>query len=354
VFNYIDQYIGKTLLGTVFVTLSTLIGLSALIKFVEQLRKVGEGDYDLFMAGLFVLFSIPRDIEQFFPMATLIGGLIGMGVLASNSELVVMQAAGMSKWQIIKSAMKSAVLMVLAVLLVGEFVTPISETKAKTLRSEAISGGQVFRGDKRIWTKDGSDFVSIGKVFDQEHLGDVVIYKFADDLSLDEIIVAEKASFTEDSWALQNVTLTLFSDEYVSMRSLSLMQWNAALTPDKLSVATVKPEALSIQGLVEYVDYLDNNQQDAVRYELALWRKVVQPISVGVMLLMAFSFIFGPLRSTTMGARIIMGTLTGFGFFIANQLFGPFAMVYNLPPLLGALLPSFLFAAVATYLLRRS
>ncbi|MET1219291.1 MAG: LPS export ABC transporter permease LptG [Glaciecola sp.] len=353
-FNYIDQYIGKTLLGTVFVTLSTLIGLSALIKFVEQLRKVGEGDYDLFMAGLFVLFSIPRDIEQFFPMATLIGGLIGMGVLASNSELVVMQAAGMSKWQIIKSAMKSAVLMVLAVLLVGEFVTPISETKAKTLRSEAISGGQVFRGDKRIWTKDGSDFVSIGKVFDQEHLGDVVIYKFADDLSLDEIIVAEKASFTEDSWALQNVTLTLFSDEYVSMRSLSLMQWNAALTPDKLSVATVKPEALSIQGLVEYVDYLDNNQQDAVRYELALWRKVVQPISVGVMLLMAFSFIFGPLRSTTMGARIIMGTLTGFGFFIANQLFGPFAMVYNLPPLLGALLPSFLFAAVATYLLRRS
>ena len=353
-FNYIDQYIGKTLLGTVFVTLSTLIGLSALIKFVEQLRKVGEGDYDLFMAGLFVLFSIPRDIEQFFPMATLIGGLIGMGVLASNSELVVMQAAGMSKWQIIKSAMKSAVLMVLAVLLVGEFVTPISETKAKTLRSEAISGGQVFRGDKRIWTKDSSDFVSIGKVFDQEHLGDVVIYKFADDLSLDEIIVAEKASFTEDSWALQNVTLTLFSDEYVSMRSLSLMQWNAALTPDKLSVATVKPEALSIQGLVEYVDYLDNNQQDAVRYELALWRKVVQPISVGVMLLMAFSFIFGPLRSTTMGARIIMGTLTGFGFFIANQLFGPFAMVYNLPPLLGALLPSFLFAAVATYLLRRS
>lgn len=353
-FNYIDQYIGKTLLGTVFVTLSTLIGLSALIKFVEQLRKVGEGDYDLFMAGLFVLFSIPRDIEQFFPMATLIGGLIGMGVLASNSELVVMQAAGMSKWQIIKSAMKSAVLMVLAVLLVGEFVTPISETKAKTLRSEAISGGQVFRGDKRIWTKDGSDFVSIGKVFDQEHLGDVVIYKFADDLSLDEIIVAEKASFTEDSWALQNVTLTLFSDEYVSMRSLSLMQWNAALTPDKLSVASVKPEALSIQGLVEYVDYLDNNQQDAVRYELALWRKVVQPISVGVMLLMAFSFIFGPLRSTTMGARIIMGTLTGFGFFIANQLFGPFAMVYNLPPLLGALLPSFLFAAVATYLLRRS
>ena len=84
-FSIIDLYIARTLLSTIFVTLSTLIGLSALIKFVEQLRKVGEGDYDLIVAGLFVMLSLPRDIEQFFPMATLLGGLIGMGVLASNS-----------------------------------------------------------------------------------------------------------------------------------------------------------------------------------------------------------------------------------------------------------------------------
>lgn len=86
-FSIIDWYIARTLLSTIFVTLSTLIGLSALIKFVEQLRKVGEGDYDLIVAGLFVILSLPRDIEQFFPMATLLGGLIGMGLLASNSEL---------------------------------------------------------------------------------------------------------------------------------------------------------------------------------------------------------------------------------------------------------------------------
>jgi len=352
-FSLIDQYIGRTLLGTVFVTLSTLIGLSGLIKFVEQLRKVGEGDYDLLMAGLFVIYSIPRDIEQFFPMATLIGGLIGMGVLASNSELVVMQAAGMSKWKIIQSAMKSALVMVLCVLLVGEFVTPVSETKAKKLRSEAISGGQVFKGSKLTWTKDGNDFVSIGSVFDQENLGDVTIYKFNETLGLDEIIVAKQAAFVEDSWALTDVTLTLFSEQYISIRNLSLTEWKAALTPDKLSVATVKPEALSIQGLHEYVDYLKNNKQDSARYELAMWRKIMQPISIGVMLLMAFSFIFGPLRSTSMGARIIMGTLTGFGFFVANQVFGPFALVYSFPPFLGALFPSVMFALVAVFLLRR-
>jgi len=46
-FKILDLYIARTLLGTITVTLSVLIGLSALIKFVEQLRKIGEGDYDM-------------------------------------------------------------------------------------------------------------------------------------------------------------------------------------------------------------------------------------------------------------------------------------------------------------------
>ena len=47
-----------------------------------------------------------------------------------------------------------------------------------------------------------------------------------------------------------------------------------------------------------------------------------------------------------MGARVIMGVLTGFGFFILNEVFGPVSLVYQLP-FLGALLPSLLFAAIA-------
>ena len=352
-FSIIDIYIASTLLGTVFVTLTTLIGLSSLIKFVEQLRKVGEGDYDLVVAGVFVLYSIPRDLEQFFPMATLIGGLIGMGVLASNSELVVMQAAGISKWKIIQSAMKCAVVMVLVILLIGEFLTPASETKAKQIRNEALSRGQIFTGNKAAWTKDGADFVQIGSVFNQNALGNVTLYKFDESLSLQQIIRAQRADFVEDFWALHDVQITYFNANSVSTNQVSLLEWKAGLTPDKLSVATVKPEALSIRGLAGYVEYLENNQQDAKRYELAMWRKIIQPISVCVMLLMAFSFIFGPLRSSSMGSRIILGTLTGFGFFIANEVFGPFALVYSIPAFWGALLPSALFTGIALMLLRR-
>ncbi|NDW13969.1 LPS export ABC transporter permease LptG [Alteromonas genovensis] len=352
-FKILDLYVARTLLGTVTVTLSVLIGLSALIKFVEQLRKIGEGDYDMLVAFLYVILSLPRDLEQFFPMATLLGGLIGMGVLASNSELVVMQAAGLSRWNIINSAMKSTLVMILVVMAVGEWVTPVSETKAKQIRTEAISGGSLFSSDKLVWAKDGERFVSIGQVLSQDALKNIRIYTFNPDLSLQSISYANSGAFDDDGWWLNNVDITSFTEQQITSESFERKRWNSTLTPDKLGIVAVKPEALSITGLVDYVNYLESNDQDPARYELALWRKILQPVSVGVMLLMALSFIFGPLRSVTMGARVIMGVLTGFGFFILNEVFGPVSLVYQLPPFLGAILPSLLFAAVAGIMLRR-
>lgn len=350
----LDRYIAKTILSTVTLTLSILVGLSALIKFVEQLRKLGEGDYDMTVAALYVLLSLPREIEQFFPMATLLGALVGMGVLASSSELVVMQASGMSRWNIINSAMRASAIMIIAVMAVGEFVTPISEAKAKQIRTEALSGGSLFASDELTWAKDGSDFVSIGQVITQNLSADVTVYRFSDTLLLEQMIHAKQARYNqEDGWQLKHVTVTSYGAERIDVVSLDTTEWRSSLTPDKLGIVAVKPEALSIRGLNEYVSYLDNNRQDASRYELAFWRKLFQPLSVAVMVLMALSFIFGPLRSVSMGARVIMGVLVGFSFFISNEVFGPLSLVYQLPPILGAVLPSVLFAGIAAFLLRR-
>lgn len=351
-FKIVDWYLARTLLGTTFLSLSVLVGLSSLISFIEQLKKVGTGNYDLTVAAVYVFLSMPREIEQFFPMATLIGGLTGMGMLASSSELTVMQASGLSRWNIIMSAMKSALVMVLFVMALGEWVAPTTEAKAKEIRAQAISGGSLFATDRLTWAKDGDKFVSIGEVIDKDTLRDITVYEFDEQRRLTQITVAKEAHFDSDAWRLERVRFTKINGR-VTTTSEYESQWISTLTPDKLGVVTVKPEALSITGLNDYIQYLNNNGQDSSRYTLAFWRKLLQPISVGVMLLMALSFVFGPLRSVTMGARIIMGVLTGFGFFISNEVFGPLSLVYQVPPFIGALLPSVVFAFVAMQLLKR-
>ena len=349
----LDAYIGRVIASTTFLTLIVFVSVSGIIKFVEQMGDVGRGDYELAHAALYVLYAVPRDIEIFFPMAALIGGLIGIGMLASNSELVVMQASGLSKLDIIKSAMKTATLLIIISMAVGEWLAPAGEASAREVRAQAISGGSLISAKNGVWAKDGDYFVHISEVEDQGTLKKVQVYRFNEELRLDSWLSAESATFNGEKWQLKNVIDTSITSDRVAETTLDTKEWQSSLTPEKLGVVTVKPESLSLQGLVSYLDYLSANDQDQSRYKLAFWRKIVQPITVAVMLLVALSFIFGPLRSVSMGARIMMGVLTGLLFHITNQVFGSLSLVYQLPPVFGALMPSVIFVSVAVYFIRK-
>lgn len=348
----IDIYIGRTILSTSLLTLSVLLAISALFKFIDQMRSIGRGYYDMVHAALFTLYSVPGDLVTFFPMAALIGGLIGLGMLASNSELVVMQAAGLSRFNIISSVMKTSLIMMLIVMAVAEWGAPVSDRAARELRTKAISDGSLFAAQQGVWAKDGEQFVNIAKVDDFGNLVQVIIYRFDSALRLESVISAETAIYRADAWLLQQVTEQQFSAERILKQQYAELRWRSSLTPDKLGVVTIKPEMLSLAGLTEYIDYLQQNAQDPSRYELAFWRKALQPLTIIAMLLMALSFIFGPLRSVTMAARVLMGILTGFAFYMSNEVFGPVALVYQLPPLAGAALPSMLFVGLSLYFMR--
>ncbi|TLU67336.1 LPS export ABC transporter permease LptG [Thalassotalea litorea] len=351
----LDFYIGRVIASTTFITLAVLVSISGIIKFVEQMRAVGRGNYDLADAALYALYSVPRDVEIFFPMAALIGGLIGLGMLANNSELVVMQAAGLSKLQIIKSVMKSAALLIVVSMAIGEWVAPEGEKSARELRARAISSGSLISAKNGVWAKDGDLIVHITEVQDTMNLKNIAIYRFDDQYKMSLWKNADSATWqiAEKQWLLTEIEESQLTDKQINTSRRDTELWTSSLTPDKLGVVTVKPESLSVTGLLSYLDYLKQNNQETSRYRLAFWRKLMQPITVAVMLLVALSYIFGPLRSVSMGARIMMGIGTGISYDFLNRMFGSMSLTFQFPPIIGAILPSLLFVAIAIYLLGR-
>lgn len=71
-------------------------------------------------------------------------------------------------------------------------------------------------------------------------------------------------------------------------------------------------------------------------------------------MLMAISFIFGPLRSVTLGQRVFTGVLVGFVFKIGQDLLGPSSLVFGFPPLLAVLIPAAICALAGLVMLRRA
>jgi len=353
--NTLDRYIGKSILGSIFATLLTLVGLSAIIKFVEQFRSVGKGTYDIWQAVAFTGLTIPKDIETFFPMAALLGALMALGNLASRSELVVMQAAGFSRFKIGMAVMKTALPLVLLTMVIGEWGIPQTEQFARDMRARALSGGSMLSMKNGVWAKDGNNFVFVRRVTDDAKLNDIYIYTFDQHRNLTELKHANQASYSEDEskWTLRQVNHSMISKDEITTSNRLSEKWETNLTPDKLGAVSLRPTSLSISGLYNYISFLRETGQDVSRFELTFWRKIFQPVSVGVMMLLALSFIFGSLRSVTAGARIVTGICFGFLFYVVNEIFGQMSVVYNMPAVFGALMPSLLFVVMIWWLLSR-
>lgn len=351
--NTIERYIGKNILATIFATLFTLVGLSAIIKFVEQFRSVGKGSYDSLQAVFYTLLTIPKDIETFFPMAALLGALIALGNLASRSELVVMQASGFSRLRIGLAVMKTALPLVILTMLVGEWGIPQTEQYARDMRARAISGGSMISVKNGVWAKDGNDFIFVRRITEDAKLNDIYIYRFNEQRKLTQISHANQGQFDNGEWLLRKVNTSVIGDEKIVTTNKLSDKWKTNLTPDKLGIVSLRPSSLSISGLSDYITFLKQTGQDSKKFELTYWRKIFQPVSVGVMMLLALSFIFGPLRSVTAGARIVTGICFGFSFYVVNEIFGPLSLVYSVPPILGVLIPSFLFLILTWWLLSR-
>ncbi|AVJ16058.1 LPS export ABC transporter permease LptG [Serratia rhizosphaerae] len=351
-FGVLDRYIGKTIFNTIIMTLFMLVSLSGIIKFVDQLRKVGQGEYSALGAGVYTLLSVPKDIETFFPMAALLGALLGLGQLATRSELVVMQASGFTRLQIAGSVMKTAIPLMLLTMAIGEWVAPQGEQMARNYRAQQMYGGSLLSTKSGLWAKDGNDFIYIERVSGKNELSGVNIYHFNDQRRLETVRYAATASFEDGVWKLSQVdTSDLTNEKQVTGTQMLNGEWKTNLTPDKLGVVALDPDSLSISGLHNYANYLKQSGQEASRYQLNMWSKIFSPLSVAVMMLMALSFIFGPLRSVPMGVRVVTGISCGFLFYVLDQIFGPLSLVYSMPPVLGALLPSLLFLSVSVYML---
>ncbi|MDF7681769.1 LPS export ABC transporter permease LptG [Enterobacteriaceae bacterium ESL0689] len=355
-FGVLDRYIGKTIFSTIMMTLFMLVSLSGIIKFVDQLKKAGKGQYDALGAGLYTLLSVPKDVQIFFPMAALLGALLGLGMLAQRSELVVMQASGFTRFQVALAVMKTAIPLVLLTMAIGEWVAPQGEQIARNYRAQKMYGGSLLSTQQGIWAKDGQDFVYIERIKENNELSGISIYAFNHQHRLQTVRYAATAKFDQQNkvWQLSRVDESSLTDpkQIIGSQKVSGV-WKTQLTPDKLGVVALDPEALSISGLYNYITYLKSSGQDAGRYQLNMWNKIFQPLSVAVMMLMALSFIFGPLRSVPMGVRVITGISFGFIFYVLDQIFGPLTLVYGIPPVIGALLPCASFFLISLWLMMR-
>ncbi|GAB4393866.1 MAG: LPS export ABC transporter permease LptG [Gammaproteobacteria bacterium] len=350
----LNRYIAKTIvpaIGLVFLILTALYLFTGLI---DELGDIGKGNYDIWGAVYYVLLRLPEKLYSLFPIASLIGGLIGLGLLASRSELIVMRAAGVSIAQITWMVIKTALVVIIIVSLLAELFVPTTTHLAESYKAIAKSQGQALRTKRGVWLRQPDAFVHIHQVLPDGKLNGIARYQLNDKQKLETASFAKQASKVKHAWLLQDVVETHLSSQQITTKEYKNLKWDNPYSADLLSIVSIHPAEMSLLQLFNYVNELNLHGLSAKNYKLAYWQRLLQPFASLVMLLLAVPFIFGPLRSVSMGLRMLAGITVGFVFYIMNQFFGPLSIVYQFPPVLAAASPIVLFALLGYYLMRRT
>lgn len=347
----LEKHLTQTVTMGALMTLLVLSALASFFAVIDELSDIG-GNYGIAQVLSYVAFTVPRTAYEVFPTAVLIGGLLSLGTLANHSELVVMRSAGLSVSRIGWSVIKAGFILMLIAIFLGEGVAPPAEQFAANRR--AIAQKKPFSLSGRgFWARDGNSYIGIKKILPDSHLEGVTVYTFGGQHQLSSILTAKSGLYKDNHWILYGVRETSIHEKRMDIHEYASKHWDSLLSPDVLEAISVQAENLSIVALYNYVKHLKQNKQDAAKYELAFWVKLVKPFSSVIMLLVALPFVFGSQRSTTVGQRLLIGVLVGLGFHLMNQALNHIGVGYGLNPIVSAFLPTLLFGGAGIWALKR-
>jgi len=288
-------------------------------------------------AAQYILLTLPGKAYLLFAPAVLLGSLLGLGTIASNSELIVMRAAGVSNMRIIR-----AVLM----------IVPRAEQVAEQLRLTALEKRVSVRGSQGLWIKSDQRFVNISTVMPDLTLLGLSVWEY-DSNQLIRTVEIEKAVQQSDSWLMSGLKTIEFTEEGTRIQHADTEVWPVLVNVQLLRSLSISLESLSLTNLIDQMSYLKKNNLDSERVELAYWTKLTSPLATIVMLMLSLPFVFASQRSGGAGQKIFIGILLGIAYVLANKLLTHLGLTYGLSPALSAFLPLLLFLSFSIFGIQR-
>jgi lipopolysaccharide export system permease protein len=365
------RYFAGEIYRSVAFVLIAFLALFAFLDMMSEIKSVGQGGYRVEHAFIYVSLGLPNYAYQIMPIAALIGTIYVMAQFAARSEFTVMRASSLSMAGVIRMLLPIAIAFAVLTFVLGEFIAPrfndFRENAKRRIQGATISSE--FRSG--LWAKDvlrdpvtkqitGSRFLNAGKVELSGELRSVWVYEVDNQMRLMTLITAEEAHFLDNNrWRLDRVKEMRFvrdAGQTNSGQSAIITQYKfyssileSEITPEIMAVLISDPDRMSALDLIVFTKHLKENRQRTDRYDIALWKKLLYPLAVFVMMSLALPFAYLQSRSGGLSLKIFIGIMIGVSFQLLNSLFSHIGLLNTWPPFMTAIVPSalFLFAAIS-------
>ncbi len=349
----INRYIQRNVFMGTAGALLLLVGLGMFFIFVGELDRIREGVYGLPQILQYLALKAPEKIVEFLPLSALLGCMLSLGALANNSEIIAMQASGITLRRMLIALFQAAIAIALAGFLLAEYVMPDSEILARKIRNRDSQQGTTLDLKRGLWIKDETRIVHVQELLPNGYANGIEIYQLDDEGRLVSLTRARSARPRRGGWELSQVLQTTLGENQSQVQQYERLAYPGSLSHDLLQVLLISPWQMSGRDLYAYLNFLDENRLDARSEKLIFWHKAFTPLTVIVMCLLAFPFALGSQRQSSAGTRLLVGILLGLSFVAISRVVTQLGTQIGINEMLSVLATNLLFLGFAFFLIFR-
>jgi lipopolysaccharide export system permease protein len=353
-----DRYITKTLLSYTSVVLLVWLSIYSFFNFLEELNSIGKADYTIFEAIKYVLLQMPELAYKQASPVILLGCVLGMGYLATTNQLVVLRVSGNSILKLTAITIKIALTFIIVILAFGEFFVPLASEEGEKGRAKALGQSFALQSREGFWIREGVNYINAINNIDSSSFTDVTIYQVSPSNKIETIITSESADFDgSTTLAMKNANIISINEinNSIEITSKKRNNYNKIVSFDQDLIESLKkePKELTTRKIYKHIQFLDDNKQASSIYKVELYKRLIKPVTLVAMILLAMLFIFGSNRDVSLGRKIFFGITLGLSFEMLSRVSGALSLSFSLSPLMSTVLPTLVIIVLAIVLLSR-
>ena len=350
-----DRYIAKTLLSYTLVVLVVWLSIYSFFNFLTEINVVGQESYTILSAIKYIILKMPEVTYSQASPVILLGCVLGMGHLATTNQLLIFRISGASILKITGTTLKNALIFVIAIIAIGEAIAPMSSNFAELGRSNALGNIAVSTSQEGFWIRDGDNFINVKKNIDGKLFSGITVIEVNSSNKIERVIKSENAVFDGNSLDMSGSNIFSIDDssvfDNISLKERNSYNKTVSFDQDLIDSLKKEPKDLTTWTIIKQIQFLSDNKLRSEVFEVELYKRLIKPVTLVAMILLAMLFIFGSTRDITLGRKIFFGVALGLSFEMLSRITSAMALSFDFNPLISAVLPSTLVMLISITLL---
>jgi lipopolysaccharide export system permease protein len=331
--------------------------LFGLVLFLQMLDLLATADSVLDgggepagVLGKYIFLRLPSIIETVAPLAGLLGALTALVVLARNSEIVAMRAAGRSVLSLVGGLVATGFVLALGLFFFSNSIVVRFNAQLEDWKSAGYAPGDRVLYDDETWLIEGSNIIRIGQVLrNGTVLNGIRVFRATGAAAYGEVINIRLAIWESESWKIFEAE-SIKGSESNSLAPSTPIVWSTNLRPEDFNKLANPPSQLTFDELEHYVNEFALGTRPDYYYDTWLQRKMSGPMVLALMPLLAAIAAFAHHREGSAVMVILYGIILGFVFIITDNLMLALGQFGALPSFIAAWFPLALFVTIGVWI----